>query len=217
MRRALLLLTLWIAGCTGPILVQSSDPAEVTRIAVFFRAEQERFLQTFPEAHRPQEKQICTVLPSLRALEDYGRARDCEIPAWVGGYYSNEHKNVVVVAGASRRTLSHEYAHQLVVLGGLGRPQFWYTEGFATNFEESDKRTYRDRLRGMRAAKELIPLAAFGRMTQPGPEILDSYAEAWGTFQFMLTHHRYELFHNVVDLGVFQTEFERFIDSLPRD
>lgn len=116
------------------------------------------------------------------------------------------------------RTASHELAHQLAFNSGLQRRDvtypFWLTEGLATNFEAdnpgscgvpSQDSRYRSRLASAKAGRNLITLGQFVGMTELSSSstqsTINSYAQAWGLFHFLLQHHRKELRQYMADLA----------------
>lgn len=112
--------------------------------------------------------------------------------------------------GLSLKTATHELAHQLAFNSGLQKRgvtyPFWLMEGLATNFEADPSgayglgpksSNYRSRLAAVKARGTLIPLDRFAGMTVlPAGQkeaTLEAYSQAWGLFNFLLTHHRAEL------------------------
>jgi hypothetical protein len=216
MKKALLLLTLWIGGCTaGGISVQAPDSNRATAVRALFEREMPRFFTMFPEAKTSWREKTCVIFPSYLEMENYARDKDQFNASWVAGYYSPYQNKIIVTTDASDHVLSHEFAHQLAYLGGLWREKFWFNEGLATNFEPDSDQSFRDRLHAMKKTGRLIPLSILGTMTGPNEEIFSCYAEAWGIFHFLLQSHRVLLFSDgEIDLGSFQQEFDQFIDGL---
>lgn len=122
------------------------------------------------------------------------------------------------VSGLNLTTVTHELAHQLAFNSGLQRRDvtypFWLTEGLATNFEAdnpgscgvpSQDSRYRSRLASAKAGRNLITLGQFVGMTELSSSstqsTINSYAQAWGLFHFLLQHHRKELRQYMADLA----------------
>jgi hypothetical protein len=214
MRRTLLLLVLLVGGCTSGFVIRNATPERVACMQTFLTQEETRFFTVFPEARRPAGPLVFVMTASYAEFEAYGRRVDKVNVGWMISYYSPMTKEAVIIAGVPDRILSHELAHQLADLGGLNRREFWFTEGLATNFEQNDDRLWARLLEAKREGR-LLPLDVFGSMTGAGVDPLDSYAEAWGVFRYLLLTHRTLLFSGKpIDLAVYQQDFERFIDYL---
>lgn len=114
----------------------------------------------------------------------------------------------VVPPQVSIASTTHEAAHQLAFNSGLQRRgvmyPLWAAEGLATSFEDEqpgkpfgpaydNPGRRRDLARAWRAG-EVLPLEQFAALTRlpPNqPEMINAiYAQAWGLFHYLFTHHR---------------------------
>jgi hypothetical protein len=181
---------LTLAGCNFPAFVvenrAGATPAEVQDIALRLEGEAARFMLMYPQAHRPPRGLVCVLLAQEDFVAYGARADDVDV-SWAVGYYAPRSNHLVITRGTDPRTISHELAHMMSYNTGIQSRMraspFWFTEGLATDFENTPE-IYRARLEHGRR----IPEAQFLRMTGPPPSgISDAYAQAWDYFHNHLT------------------------------
>jgi hypothetical protein len=152
--------------------------------------------------YSPRTNRVLLLLSSLTDWEKENRKDEGNVIPAYGVSYPSPHPE------GSLARIAHEAAHQLAFNSGLQKRgvmyPFWVAEGLAASFETGSE-TGPAQLHPVRSRHLLQaynegnvrPLEEFLLTVVPRcrsrKELNDLYAQAWGVFHYLFTHHRAEL------------------------